>query len=135
MNHPTSHGSCLCGAVQFTAKLPSKWVAHCHCTRCQRAHGAPFVTWAGFEASAVEVQDAQAALRWFVAQEGGSRGFCGVCGSPMFFKAERWAGELHIARALFHDALDREPQAHVYYDTHVPWVVVHDALPKKTSES
>lgn len=22
-----SRGSCLCGAVQFTAKLPSKWVA------------------------------------------------------------------------------------------------------------
>ena len=61
--------------------------------------------------------------------------FCAQCGSPMFFKAERWAGELHIARALFHDALDREPQAHVYYDTHVPWVTLHDALPKKTSET
>ena len=31
--------------------------------------------------------------------------------------------------------LDREPQAHVFYDTHVPWVALHDALPKKTSES
>lgn len=33
------------------------------------------------------------------------------------------------------DKLDREPQAHVYYDTHVPRVELGDALPKKSSES
>ena len=135
MEHDATHGSCLCGAVHFTAKLPSKWVAHCHCTRCQRAHGAPFVTWAGFEASAVDIQDAEASLRWHVAQEGGTRGFCGRCGSPMFFKAERWPGELHIARALFNDPLDRLPQAHVYYETHVEWVTLDDKLPKRTSQT
>jgi len=128
---PVSHGSCLCGAVRFAARLPSKWLAHCHCTRCQRAHGAPFVTWAGFEQSQVEVMDAGALLRWYDAPEGGSRGFCSCCGSPMLFRSERWAGELHIARALFTEAVDREPQAHVFYDSHVPWVNVADNLPKK----
>lgn len=126
-------GSCLCGAVCFTARLPSKWVAHCHCTRCRRAHGAAFVTWAGFPAAAVAIEDSAQQLRWHVAEEGGSRGFCGRCGSPMFFKSERWAGELHIARALFGTPLDREPQAHVYYDTHVDWVQLGDALPRKHS--
>jgi len=128
---PVSHGSCLCGAVRFGARLPSKWVAHCHCTRCQRAHGAPFVTWAGFEQSQVEVTDPGALLHWYDAPEGGSRGFCSRCGSPMFFRSERWAGELHIARALFTEAVDREPQAHVFYDSRVPWVNVADDLPKK----
>jgi len=129
-NH--ARGSCLCGSVRFTATLPSKWVAHCHCTRCQRAHGAPFVAWAGFEAERVTIEDA-GALRWYESDAGGSRGFCGRCGSPMFFKSERWAGELHIARALFIDELDRAPQAHVFYETHVPWFDVADSLPKKTS--
>lgn len=128
---PVSHGSCLCGAVRFVARLPSKWVAHCHCTRCQRAHGAPFVTWAGFEQLQVEVMDAGALLRWYDAPEGGSRGFCSRCGSPMFFRSERWAGELHIARALFTENIDREPQAHVFYDSHAPWVNVVDDLPRK----
>ena len=134
MNVQSSHGSCLCTAVQFAARLPTKWVAHCHCTRCQRAHGAPFVTWAGFEAAAVEISDPQAQLRWYVASEGGSRGFCGRCGSPMFFKSERWPGELHVARALFCEPLDREPQAHVYYETHVQWVTITDNLPKEPSQ-
>lgn len=127
----TSSGSCLCGAVKFTAALPSKWVAHCHCTRCQRAHGAAFVTWAGFEADAVQLDDPDTTLRWHTAPEGGSRGFCGRCGSPMFFRSERWPGELHIARALFLEPLDRAPQAHVFHDTHVDWVETADDLPRK----
>jgi hypothetical protein len=134
MHLPSSRGSCLCGAVQFTALLPSKWVAHCHCTRCQRAHGAAFVTWAGLRADAVEVIDVESNLRWHIADEGGSRGFCGRCGSPMFFKSKRWPDELHVARALFLEPLDREPQAHVFFETHVPWVAFDDDLPKRSSE-
>jgi hypothetical protein len=111
--------------------MPSKWVAHCHCSRCRRAHGAPLVTWAGFEDSQVDIEDPQSALRWHVASQGGSRGFCGLCGSPLFFRSDRWPGELHIARALFDTPIDREPQAHVYYDTHVAWLSIADALPKK----
>lgn len=124
-------GSCLCGGVRFVARLPSKWVAHCHCTRCQRAHGAAFVTWAGFEAAAVAIDDDAALLSWFVAPEGGSRGFCSRCGSPMFFRSERWPGELHLARALFTDPLDRAPQAHAFADTQVDWVALADDLPRQ----
>lgn len=134
MKPQSSRGSCLCGAVQFTALLPAKWVAHCHCTRCQRAHGAAFVTWAGFPSEAVEVHDDQNSLRWYVAQEGGSRAFCGQCGSPMFFKSGRWPGELHIARALFQDPIDQEPQSHVFFETSVPWVTLADELPGEVSE-
>jgi hypothetical protein len=133
MEDSTSRGSCLCGDVGFVAALPSKWVAHCHCSRCRRAHGAAFVTWAGFPADAVTIDDARSRLRWHVAQEGGARGFCGRCGSPMFFKSERWAGELHVARALFLEPIDRAPQAHVFYETHVDWAPVDDGLAKKAS--
>ena len=44
--HEKVSGGCLCGAVRFTAKLPSKWCAHCHCSLCRKAHGAGYVTWA-----------------------------------------------------------------------------------------
>jgi hypothetical protein len=135
MNKPMSsaiaRGACLCGGVSFSALLPSKWVAHCHCTRCRRAHGAAFVTWVGMESDKVEIDDPDRLLRWHEAAEGGSRGFCSMCGSPMFFKAPPWPGELHIARALFLDPVDREPQVHAYYDTHVDWVTLGDQLPRK----
>jgi hypothetical protein len=131
MSTASARGQCLCGAVAFTATLPSKWVAHCHCTLCQRAHGAAFVTWVGMESVKVAVSAGDGALAWFDSPGGGRRGFCKRCGSSMFFKADAWPGELHIARALFAEPIDREPQAHVYYDTHVPWVSVADDLPKK----
>lgn len=135
MSTMVARGSCLCGKVCFTAELSPKWVAHCHCTRCQRAHGAPFVTWAGFESSRVIVDDAEHALHWFESTPGAFRAFCDRCGSPMFFKSEHWPGELHIARALFTDPLGMEPMAHVFYETHVPWVSLGDDLPKKTMTS
>ena len=131
MDSSSARGQCLCGAVRFTASLPSKWSAHCHCTLCQRAHGAAFVTWVGMESANVLIAADDGALAWFDSPGGGERAFCKRCGSSMFFRAGQWPGELHIARALFTDPVDREPQAHVYYDTHVPWVKVTDELPKK----
>ena len=53
----------------------------------------------------------------------------------MFFQSTRWPGEMHIARALFTDPLDREPSAHVFYEMHVPWLNVADDLPKKVSQA
>jgi hypothetical protein len=138
LSHPVNKSAiarahCLCGAIQIQAALPSKWVAHCHCSRCQRAHGAGVVTWVGFEAGQVSVIDPTDALRWHEADTGASRGFCSRCGTPMLFKSPRWPGELHIARALFIDALDREPQGHVHVESAVPWLHLGDALPRKRS--
>ena len=131
MTPTTATGQCLCGAVAFTAQLPSLWMAHCHCTRCQRAHGAGFVTWVGLAADRVSINDPSQALRWFSHPGGGDRGFCARCGSSLFFKSGQWPGELHIARALFTGPLDREPQMHGYYDTHVDWISLADELPTK----
>lgn len=49
----------------------------------------------------------------------------------MLFRSERWPGELHVARALIADALDREPQAHVFFDTRVSWMPVDEHLPRQ----
>ena len=124
-------GQCLCGKVRFSMRFPSIWVAHCHCTRCQRSHGAAFVTWVGAQEGQVEIIDPAQKLCWFRPAGGGERAFCADCGSSMFFRGASWPGELHIARALFSDPLDREPQMHAYYDTHVAWVATGDDLPRK----
>ena len=128
-----AHGSCLCGAVRFDAELPSKWVAHCHCSLCRRAHGAAFVTWVGMDAARVRIGDDAAALRWYASTPQAQRGFCSRCGSTLFFRGERYAGELHIARALFTGDVDRAPQVHVSWAAHVDWVALDpaDGLPRK----
>ena len=39
MVNSVARGACLCGAVRFSATLPSKWVAHGHGSFCRRADG------------------------------------------------------------------------------------------------
>ena len=128
-----TRGRCLCGDIEFDAQLPSKWVAHCHCTMCQRSSGAAFVTWVGLEEDRCTIADPLARLHWYRSDSGGERGFCLRCGSTLFFRSARWAGELHVTLANFLGPVDRAPQAHVFWDTHVEWVRLdeRDGLPRK----
>lgn len=121
-------GSCFCGAVRFSATLPSKWCAHCHCSMCRKTHGAGYVTWVGFEADQVRMTDGEDILTWFDSSENAQRGFCSTCGSSMFFRSERWQGELHIALGCMDEAVDRQPQANAFFDKHVDWMPIDKAL-------
>lgn len=129
MNSSQAEGSCLCGSVSFTVRFPTNWMVHCHCSRCQRAHGSAFVTWLDADIDRVEIDDPKRSLSWYHEPSGSSRGFCSHCGSPMFFRPKTPIGETHIARALFTQPLDREPGSHVHYDTHVAWVSIAETLP------
>lgn len=129
----TAQGSCLCGLLGFEITLPSKWVAHCHCTMCRRAAGAAFVTWVGVADWNFRIMRGAEQLTWFRSSVDGRRGFCNQCGSSLFFKSQRWPGETHVVLANFTTPVDRPPQGHAYWDTHVDWVKLGDALPKKTS--
>ena len=122
------HGGCLCGAVRFEAELPSKWCAHCHCSMCRRAHGAGYVTWVGFDGSQFRLLQGDDRLAWYASSPGARRGFCRDCGSTMLFESERWAGETHVALACIDEAIDRQPQANVFYDAHVDWMPIDESL-------
>ncbi len=124
-------GACLCGKLGFSAQLPTLWVAHCHCTLCQKNAGAAFVTWAGFNEQDVQIDDSNKTLKWYSATENAFRGFCNACGSTIFFKSARWPSELHITTVNIHEPLDREPQMHVHWDTHQKWLIIGDDLPIK----
>jgi hypothetical protein len=124
----TVTGGCLCGAVRFSAELPSKWCAHCHCTMCRRAHGAGYVTWVGFEEPQFRLDEGAEHLRWYASSAEAQRGFCDTCGSTMLFRSSKWPGEIHIALANIADPIDRQPQANVFHDTHVDWMPLDDAL-------
>jgi hypothetical protein len=129
----TASGRCLCGDVRFDATLPSRWVAHCHCTMCQRSGGSAFMTWVGLDESQCRIDDPRGQLRWFQSSDLAARGFCGRCGSSLFFRSGRWPGEMHVTLANVSGPIDRPPQAHVFWDTHVDWVRLDgsDGLPRK----
>lgn len=121
-------GSCLCGAVDFSVTLPSKWCAHCHCNMCRKEHGAGYVTWVGFEQDQVGFNADNTQLRWYQSSPGAARGFCKKCGSSMFFRSQRWANEIHVALGCLNGKIDRHPQANVFLEQHVSWMPVDETL-------
>ncbi len=91
------------------------------------------MTWASFPNEQFFLEPGSDSPTWYESSAGAKRGFCGVCGSPMLFQSRSWPGEMHVARALFVDPLDREPDEHAFYESRVPWLDVNDELPKKFS--
>ena len=129
----SAHAACLCRDLRITLELPSQWVAHCHCTMCRRAHGAAYVSWVGMRDERCRIDDPQQRLAWYPSSPGAERGFCSRCGSTLLFRSARWPGELHVALGCIDDAVDRAPQCHAFWDTHVGWASVDpaDGLPRK----
>ena len=123
-------GSCYCGAVRFTIKGPAKFSANCHCSLCRRFHGAPFVTWCGFQEQQVAIKSKKGALKTFRTLKTGTRKFCGHCGSMIFFIGRRWPGEVHIARALIHQEQGLSPSVHAFYSHRAQWINVEKRLKK-----
>jgi hypothetical protein len=95
---------------------------------CRRGHGAGFVTWVGFQDEEFSLEEGEDHLTWFESSPGAHRGFCHRCGSTMFFRSERWPGEIHVALAALDAQDDIHPQANVYYDQRVGWVAIDESL-------
>ena len=81
-------GGCLCGAVRYQVHGPLRDVLICHCVECRRWHG-------NFAASTAAARDRlalteQRGLRWIASPASDARarrGFCGECGSSLFWDA------------------------------------------------
>jgi hypothetical protein len=101
---------------------------------CRRAHGAAFVTWLGVDEQRFDLA-ADAPLRWFHSSPGAERGFCSTCGTTLFFRSRRWPGEIHVVLSNVEGEVDRQPDLHVAWDSHVPWVELGDDLPRRKLES
>jgi hypothetical protein len=123
-------GACLCGAVRFRVGLPSLFCGHCHCTMCQRGHGAGFVTWFGVPRERLAFDSGEAELVRYDSSEHGTRTFCGRCGSSLFCESSREPGQIDIVLANMTGPIDRPPQVHVYWSDRADWVEARDGLPR-----
>ncbi|MEA2332817.1 MAG: hypothetical protein QOH58_2955 [Thermoleophilaceae bacterium] len=83
-----STGRCLCGAVAFEVDGPLRDVLICHCVECRRWHGHVCAATAARREQLRFVADA--GLRWIDSPQSDAharRGFCGECGSSLFWDA------------------------------------------------
>jgi hypothetical protein len=83
-------GRCLCGAVAYEVHGPLREVLICHCEECRRWHGHVAACTAARREDLVLLESR--GLRWFASpasDAGARRGFCGECGSSLFWDPPR----------------------------------------------
>lgn len=127
-------GHCLCGATRFECDEGKiRWQGVCHCESCRRAASAPMVAWFG-------VGDAH--WRWtgaapvtYASSPGVERGFCGACGSPMFYRSVRWPDETHFYAPSLDRPEDYRPTFHTNCREMLSWVKLDDGLPRHDAPS
>ncbi len=130
----TVEGGCLCGAIRFELALPTSFCVHCHCSMCRRAHGAGFVTWTGVPKEQFKLLKGEKSLVDYRSSDHGTRGFCKSCGSTLFCQSTHHPEKIDIVLANLDGPIDRKPQLHIYFDTHVDWIPLDDKLPRLSGD-
>ena len=80
-------GSCLCGEIQYELTSEPVKVSHCHCTMCQKQHGAMFATYASLPKSDLVYRSGLDSLMSYNSSGSIMRKYCKICGSNI-----EWSG-------------------------------------------
>ncbi len=104
-------GGCMCGSVRYAVTGPLRDVVGCHCSQCRRMTGHFMAATAARLSEFTILSGGE--LRWFDASAEARRGFCGRCGSTLF-----WAGagrdHISIAAGTLDDASGLEFACHIF---------------------
>ncbi len=76
-------GSCLCGQVKYQLLSEPKKVTSCHCTMCQKQHGAAFATYGCILKTDLVYVTGSQLLKSYNSSSTIERKFCGDCGSSI----------------------------------------------------
>jgi hypothetical protein len=120
-------GSCLCGAVTFevAAELPGPDA--CHCTMCRKHSGHYFAS-TDVPKSALTVAGADK-VSWYQSSEKVRRGFCGMCGSSLFWEPlhRDWIG---VAMGAFDSPTETRLKVHIFVAEKGDYYDIADGLPQ-----
>ena len=122
-------GSCLCGKVRYRASGPFVDMLHCHCTDCQKCHGAAFLTGVGVKHDRLTIVQGEDSLRTHRAESGTRRSFCGECGTKITINNDSWDA-VYIPSGTFDTPIRRKPDLHMFVRSKVPWFEIRDDLPQ-----
>lgn len=123
-------GGCLCGHVRYRMEGEATLAgSYCHCTMCRRATGGEYeafvdvkkadLDWVGVAPPAVYRSSAAA-----------TRGFCGRCGSPLFFAYDAGKG-ISLTVGTLDDPTVFRPVRHDGVESRLPWVHCGPGLPEE----
>lgn len=129
-------GRCLCGAVRYEVRGPLRDVLVCHCVECRRFSG-HVGAFAATNAGDLVIAENRA-LRWIDSPESNRqarRGFCGECGSSLFWHAAG-AQRISIAAGTLDRPTGLKVAAHIYTHEAGDWdQLPDDGLPRDPGSS
>ena len=120
----TRTGGCLCGAITYRVTGPMRPVIACHCQQCRKTSGHHVAaTAAPHDAIAVSGEPV-----WFVSSDSARRGFCGVCGSNLFWESSD-SVTLSIFAGTLDDAGGLSIAGHIFTDDKGAYYQIADGKP------
>lgn len=120
-------GSCLCGAVAFEVAAPLAPPDACHCSQCRKTSG-------HYWASTNVARDAltltgEDKVTWYRSSQKVRRGFCGVCGSALFWDPIE-KPVIAIAMGAFEPPTGTRLEMHIFTADKGDYYAIADGLPQ-----
>lgn len=128
----TLTAQCLCGAIRATIGETLRQPTACHCGQCRR--------WSGHVWASVSVPQDRIAvegeenLRWFRSSDRARRGFCGICGTSMFWQADG-DDSIDVAAGAIANPTGLRLESHIYVADKGDYYDIADGLPQYPQSS
>jgi hypothetical protein len=119
-------GGCQCGAVRYLLDAEPTRSNVCHCRMCQKAAGAPFMTFAGVTMS--NFVWTRGTPKTFASSDIAERGFCAECGTPLsyFIPGRDW---ISVTIGSLDRASDIPPAMQYGVESKLAWADAISSLP------
>lgn len=120
-------GSCLCGAVAFSIPADRPAPEACHCDMCRKTTGHFFVS---MEVDKKDVTfTGTDPVTWYTSSEKVRRGFCGKCGSTLFFEPLflDWTA---VAMGAINEPITEQISRHIFVADKGQYYVINDGAPQ-----
>ena len=126
---PILKGGCLCGQLCYQITGPRRDIINCHCENCRKSHGHVAAY------TCVDKQDLvltrQQSLKWFHDKSPNTwRGFCGECGSSLFWDARKGDSKISVSAGSLDASHGLRTIGHVYVSEAGDYYEIGDQLPQ-----
>lgn len=128
MTTQTRTGSCLCGAISYTTRGPLRPVIACHCAQCRKSSG-HYVAATSVARDHIDIIGTPV---WYTSSGTARRGFCGTCGSSLFWDGAGQNISIHAGTMDGDTGLDLK--GHIYCADKGDYYDIEGDLPRAAQD-
>jgi hypothetical protein len=121
-------GSCLCGGVTFELHGALRNSVACHCVQCRKTSG-HYVSATQVGAGQLKITS-DATLQWYRSSPPAERGFCGRCGSSLFWRHEGDNGATSVMSGTLDGASGITTEKHIFVADKGDYYTIADGTPQ-----